>query len=164
MKRFPVLVCTFLVCGILVGCGADSKEGLIEDTVNMVQEAANHVSTIKSKINEAVKKSEEKGTKLDLTDAGKAADQLKKHGEESQKLKRRIELQRGSVSDAEKKEYAENKRSRLQSAFEDLVKKRDELNKVLAKAETINQAAKKAVEDLRDKIRDAESPFESLAR
>jgi two-component SAPR family response regulator len=164
MKRFLVLACTFLVCGSLVGCGTDSREGLIEDTINMVQQAAADVGNIKSRVNDAIKKADEKGTKLDLTEAGKAADQLKKLGEEAQKIKRRIELDRASITDEDRENYAKAKRERLESAFDDLVKKRNDLNKSLAKAEQINQAAKIAVEQLRERIRDAESPFEALAR
>ena len=165
MKRLPVLVCTFFLCGFLVGCGTDSKEGLIEDTINMVQQAANDVGNIKSRVNEAIKKVDEKGSKLDLADAGKAADQLKKLGEEAQKIKRRIELDRASITDEDRQTYADNKRGKLASVFGDLIKERNDLNKALDKAEKSNiPNAKKAVNDLREKIRDAESPFESLAR
>src|SRR5450755_364278 len=110
MKRLLVLACTFLLCGFLAGCSTDSREGLIEDTINMVAEAANDVSNIKSRVNDAIKKADEKGTKLDLTEAGKAADQLKKLGEEAQKIKRRIELDRASITDEDRANYAEKKR------------------------------------------------------
>ena len=133
MKRILVLGSTFLLCGLFIGCGTDSREGLIDDTINMIQQAATDVGNIKSRVNEAIKKSEEKQTKLDLSDAMKAADQLKKIGETAQTIKRRL-------------------------------KQKTELNKSLTKAEEINTAAKESVEKLREKIRDAESPFESLAR
>ncbi len=164
MKRTLVLAGAFCLCGLLVGCGTDSREGLIEDTINMVQQAATDVGNIKSRVNEAIKKADEKRTKLDLTDAGKAADQLKKLGEEAQKIKRRIELDRASVTEEDKANYADKKKERLASAFSDLLKQRNELNKALTNAEAINQAAKDAVEKLRERIRDAESPFEALAR
>jgi chromosome segregation ATPase len=164
MKRSLVLAGAFLLFGCLFGCGADSRIGLIDDTINLVQQAAADVGNIKSKVNEAIKKAEEKGTKLDLTDAGKVADQLKKLGETAQKIKRNIELDRASITDEDKVNYVEKRKGQLESAFADLLKQRNDLNKSLAKAEQINQAAKKAVEDLRDKMRDAESPFEALAR
>jgi len=166
MKRVLVLGSTFLMCGILIGCSSDSREGLIDDTITMIETAATDVGNIKSRVVDAVKKVND-GTeqKLNLNEALKAADQLKKFGEESQKIKRRIEQERAPLTEEERKSYVEKKRDKLKSAFDILLKRHVELNKALADAEQINHpSAKIEVEKLRDRFRDALSPFESLAR
>ena len=165
MKRFLVLGSAFLLCGMLIGCGTDSREGLIDDTIGMIETAATDVGNIKTRVNEAVKRVQDgKDPKLDLDLAMKAADQLKKIGEESQKIKRRIEQERATITEEERKTYTEKKRERLSAAFGTLQKRHTELNKALADAEQLSASAKTEVEKLREKFRDAQSPFESLAR
>ena len=77
---------------------------MISDTISLLDLAATDVGNITTKVNDAVKKVEDgKSTKLDLTDANKATEQLKKTGEKTQEIKRRIEQARSSVTDDERK-------------------------------------------------------------
>src|SRR5437879_4865408 len=135
MKRILAPVGAFLLSILLVGCGTDSREGLIEDTARMIGQAATEIRNIDKRVNDAVAKSSEKGTKLDLTDAMKAADQLKKAGEEAQKIKRRIDIDRGTVTEEDKEKYSKTSAEKLQPEFEELLKRRNELNASLQKAE-----------------------------
>src|SRR4051812_28969978 len=114
MYRLFLIGVTLSLCGLLTGCGGDSYEGLISDTISQIDLAANDVANIRDQVNKAVKKFDE-GTakKLDLSLAGKAAEQLKKTGVDAQIIKRRIEQVRTRVTDDERKTYAKNKRDEL---------------------------------------------------
>ena len=161
MKRFLVLGCTFL----LVGCGSDSREGLIDDAVGMINSATREVGTIKTNVNKAVEEVQSgKEPKLDLSNAMKSADQLKKIGEEAQKIKRRIEQERATITEEEKEMYFTKKRDDLRRESEALLKKHAELNKALNEAEQLSSSAKAEVEKLREKLTEAQSPFVALTR
>ena len=81
MKRLLQAAGILSVSIVLAGCGSDSREGLIDDTVGMMNQAATEMGNIKKRVNEAVDKVKN-GTsnKLDLAEAMKAADELKKSG------------------------------------------------------------------------------------
>jgi hypothetical protein len=81
-----------------------------------------------------------------------------------QKLKVTRVDQAGASTDEEKKEFAERHRGRINNAYSDLLKAKKDLNDELQKAEAIDADARKKVEELRTKIREAEGPFETLAR
>ncbi len=166
MKRSLVFGITFFLCLALVGCGSDSKEGLIADTVRLIDLAATEVGNIKTKVKEATDKSNDTRKKLDLADAMSAAKKLKETGEVANQINKRIEkVRQKPISAEDKKANADNERERLNTAFANLHTKRQELRVELAKAEGLDVPnAKDEVQKLRDKIRDAESPFESLQR
>ena len=166
MKRSFILGAALLSCSLLAGCSSETHEGLISDTITLIEQAGSDVSTIKNQVNDAVKKLEDgKAKTLELKDAVKAADALKKTGEKAQEIKRRIEYAREKVTDEERKIYANHQKSRLNDAFKNLLKLREELRKSLDAAEkTSGENYKTAVNDLRKKIEDAQSPFESLSR
>jgi len=52
----------------------------------------------------------------------------------------------------------------LNAAFAELLKQKEELRAALAKAESLGPNAKSEVKLLREKIVEAESPFEALSR
>src|SRR5207253_1596403 len=93
-----------------------------------------------------------------------AAKKLQKTGEETQAIKVRLVDQAVASSDEEKKEFAERYRGRINAAYSELLSKKKELNDELQKAEAIDADARKKVDELRTKIREAEGPFETLAR
>ena len=163
MKRLLVCLSTLLLCVFFSGCSAETHEGLVSDTIERIGLAATEVGNIKSRVNEAVTKAQA-GKKLDLTDAIEATKKLKDTGDEMQKLKRKIEQVRAQITDEEKKNNASKNKARLTAAFSDLLKQKDELRTALAEAEKLSPSAKTAVKDLRDKIVEAESPFEALSR
>lgn len=160
--RLLMVGITVVMCGMLIGCGSDTHVGLISDTIGMIDLAGTEVGNIKSRVNEAVKKVEEgKTAKLDLSDAFKAADKLKSTGDQAQIIKRKIEQVRSSITDDERKTMAAEQRGRLSEAFKGLLKQKEQLRQALEAADKINE---KEVDKLREKIREAESPFEALAR
>ncbi len=166
MMRCVWVGCALVFCSMLVGCGGESHEGLINDTITQMDAAGTQVGHIKNRVNDAVKDFESgKSPKLDLTEATKATEGLKKAGEEFQNLKRKVEQKRGSINDEDRKAYAANQKDKLNNAFKTLVDRREQLRKALEQAEEVKLGAGKgAVHDLRKKIVEAEGPFEALAR
>lgn len=162
MKRSMVLGCALLLCAAIVGCTSDTHAGLLTETIGLMNQASTEVGLIKTRVKEATDKA--KGGKIDLSEAMKAADKLKQTGEDANKVKKLIERVRGRVTEEERKENAEKHGRALNQAVEDLWKAKQSLQKQLAEAELISESAKREVERLREKIRDAESPFEALAR
>ena len=166
MMRCVLVGCTLVLCGMLVGCGGESHEGLINSTIQAMDDAGSKIKIIKDRVSDAIKMVEEKeSTKLDLVEATKATEGLKKAGEEFQKLKRRVEQVRGSITDKDRETYAANQKPNLNNAFKSLVDQREQLRKTLEQAEEMkNGAYKGQVLDLRKKIVEAEGAFEALAR
>lgn len=160
MKRVRILGVAFFLCGIMVGCGPETREGLVADTIKRMELAASEVGNITSAVETATKAAEE-GKKLDFTEAGKAAEKLKETGTKIVEIKQRIDIVRASITDDEKKTYADSQKESLNKAFETLLKRKTKLHEALAAAE---QYDKLKVDELRKKIVDAESPFAAQAR
>jgi predicted nucleic acid-binding Zn-ribbon protein len=163
MKRFLVCSASLLLSVLFVGCNTDTHDGLVSDTIHMIGIAGTEVGNIKSRVTEATEKAKA-GKKLDLADAIEATKKLKDTGDEAQKLKRKIEQVRAQISDEDKKGNATKHKAKLTAAFQELLTQKEQLRTALAEAEKISPSAKTAVKDLRDKIVEAESPFEALSR
>jgi hypothetical protein len=164
MKRFLVVSGVFLLCGLLVGCSSDTREGLVKETITMLDAAATDIGIINTKVKAAVEVSKTEGKKLDLTEAMGATKKLKETGDQAQLVKRRIEQVRAQITDEERKAYAKSLKNELNAAFAALLKNKEALRATLAEAEKLGTQAQGAVADLRAKIVEAESPFESLSR
>lgn len=160
MKRLFIVSAFFALCLSLTGCGGDTNEKLITDTITRMGIAATEVGNIKARVDDALKKVE-KGESLDLSEAMEATIKLKETGAEFQRLKQRIEQLRSQVTEQDRKVYADNQRGKLNTAFKALIDNREELRKALLEAEKHGKAE---VTKLRAKITDAESPFEALSR
>jgi L-fucose isomerase-like protein len=160
MKRFWMFAGVFALCTLLTGCGQETREGLVTDTVARMKTAANQVGTITSKVKEATDAAKG-GKKLDLTEAAKAADALKETGVKIVEIKQRIDLVRQQITDDERKEYAEGVKKSLNDAFAGLLTQKKELREALAAAEVYD---KSKVDELRKRIVEAEGPFEAQAR
>ena len=163
MKRFLFCSAALLLSIFFVGCSSDSHDGLVSDTIHMIGIAGTEVGNIKSRVTEATDKAKA-GKKLDLTDAIEATKKLKDTGDEAQKLKRKIEQVKAQITPEDQKLNVQKHKDKLNAAFTELLKQKDELRTALAEAEKISPSAKTAVKDLRDKIVEAESPFEALSR
>ena len=164
MKRLIGYCGTVALCIFLSGCGSDTHEGLVSATVNLMNQAGQEVGIIKGKVTDAIAKSNE-GKKFDLTDAIDATKKLKETGDDFQKLKRRIEQIRGQITPEEQIENAKKYRAKLADAFAGLAKERAELSATLQEAERLPAAnARVDVKNLREKLTEAESPFEALSR
>ncbi|MSQ95945.1 MAG: hypothetical protein EXR98_15515 [Gemmataceae bacterium] len=160
MKRLLMFGGFVAFCLSLVGCGGDTNERLITDTIARMGLAATEVGNIKARVDDAIVKAKE-GKVLDLADAIEATVKLKETGKDLQKLKQRIEELRSQVTKEDQKIFAENQKTKLNAAFRALLDNREDLRKVLLEAETYN---KTEVAKLREKITDAEGPFTSLSR
>jgi hypothetical protein len=129
----------------------------------MIENATTKVDNIKTKVDEAVKRMET-SRKLDFTEAIEACKQLKENGDEAQKLRQRIERVRAKITEEERVRNLGKFKDSLNMKFGDLLKKKEELRTALADAEKLGGNSKQAVKELREKIVEAESPFEALSR
>jgi hypothetical protein len=166
MKRLFQAGGVLCFCIVLAGCSSDSREGLISDTILMMNQAAKDTDDIQQAV-VAATKDVEKGTsnKLNLTAAMKAADKLKATGDKTLEIKARIEMVKSQITNEDKEANASNKKQELDAAFNNLKAKEDALLKTLADAEKLNVSkAKESVEELRKKYVIARSPFEALTR
>lgn len=166
MKRFLSAAGMIVLSVVLIGCGHDTHEGLIQDTVVMMNAASTQVKNISDRVKEATERYKTDSKKgLDLTDALKAADELKKTGNKALQIKQAIDQYRKNITDEDQKINAEKQKDDIRAAFKKLYERRDELRAALAEAEKLDNGKEKAkVEALRDKIVEAEGPYESLTR
>lgn len=165
MKRLAGLAAALVTCGLLAGCGGESRADLVNTTVQMMRDAAVQMGSVTKQINTAVEKSKKEGggKQLDLSAAIKATETLRKTGDNAQRIKAKLEEQRDSITEAERKRLHENEElvRNVNDAYSQLVKEKRDLEKALVEATAIDR---RATERLRDKIREAVGPFESLAR
>jgi chromosome segregation ATPase len=165
MKRVLFAGLSLTMCVVLAGCAAETDEGLISETVDMMNSASGQISNIKSKVKAATDKAKtDNKSTVDLSDAVEATKRLKAVSEEAMMLKRKVELKRTSITEEEKKSYAEKQKDQLNAAFTELLKQKVELQKQLVETEKLGANAKVEVDKLRERIREAESPFENIAR
>lgn len=157
-----MFACVFLFCNLLTGCGSDTHEGLVQETIQQMRAAGTEVSIITAKVRDATDEAKKANkSKLDLTAAGKAADKLKDTGARIVLLKQRIDYVKSKITAEEREEFAKNNRTALSDAFKKLLQEKEDLRKALADAEAID---KDRTDELRKKIVEAESPFEAQAR
>ena len=161
MRRLPVLLGTFALCGLLVGCGGDTRDYLVTQTVSLMNEAATATNGVTESVTKAVKTAGTDKNKLDLTEAAKATDALRETGKKLQEMKQRTDNLRGQVDQGERDANAEAYRTKIVGSMEELTTAKESLQKALKEAENLN---KKKTDDLRTKIREAEAPFEAIAR
>lgn len=168
MKRvlFASAACLFSLG--LVGCTSDSHEGLVSETIEMLDNATTAIKNITKQVETAVETAEKNNQKLDLSKAMAETKKLKKTGEDAQFLKKRIEEQRAQITDENRKAYAEKKKAALNDAFKALLRQKDDLRKALANAENrdgqFKDQFKAQVKELRERLVEAEGPFEALSR
>jgi hypothetical protein len=161
MKRTLVLLGTSLLCVMLAGCDADPRSDAVKGVVSLMNNAAGDVNSITKAVTDAIDKHKKENTPLELTDAIAAAKLLAVRGKELQDFKVARIDQIKPATEEEKVDLAEKYRSGINTAVTALVKAKTELNTSLLAAEAID---KDKVEELRTKIREAEGPFEALAR
>jgi len=161
MKRICTLGLAIIFGCMLTGCGPETREGLVTDTIERMKIATIEVGAITAKVNEAVEEAKKPGGKLNLKAATIQAEKLKETGVKIVEIKQRIDMIRANVTESEQKSYAESQRESLNAAFKNLLTKKEELRTALNAAEAFDSVQ---VAALRQKIVDAESPFEAQAR
>jgi hypothetical protein len=164
MKRFLVFCVAMLPAMFLSGCNSDTSVGLVKETVALLERATARVGDIKGRVEDAIKKAKADNKKIDLSEAMAATKELKEVATKAQNLKREIDRERLTITDDERKANVESQKEQLSAAFAALLKQRNELNAQLEIAERMDKRNQRDVNDLRAKIRDAESPFEAIAR
>ena len=161
MNRILVLLGTSLFCVILTGCGGDPRGDTVGAVVGLMNGAAGDVKSITTAVDKAIDKHKKENVPLELTDAIAAAKLLAETGKKLQEIKTNQIDHIKPATEEEKVELADKYKGRINTAVGDLVKEKKELNNALQRAEAID---KDKVEELRTKIREAEGPFEALAR
>jgi hypothetical protein len=164
MKRFLVLLSALFICGMLTGCPSDPRGDAVSSVVDLMNSAAQDVGGITKEVDKAIEKSKKDNAALDLSDAIKAAKSLEEKGKALQKVKTEQVDRVKPANDDEKAEFANQFKVRINNALTDLVKSKSALNDALKRAEDVAGDAKVQVDELRVKIREAEGPFEALAR
>jgi hypothetical protein len=160
MKRALLLIGIVSFCSILPGCTSDQSEA-VEQVVQLMNTAAGNIGSITKAVQTAIDKHEKDKKAIDFTEAIKAAGNLEATGKKANELKVRQIQNFKPPDDATKQKIAEEYRTRITTAFTELVDAKKKLDEVLQKAEAINKAK---VDDLRSKIRQAEEPFDALNR
>ena len=162
MNRLWMLCVAFGMITFLVGCGGDTREGLVTDTIQRMGIATSEIGLITEAVNKAVDDVKNKKTKqLDLTEAKKLAGKLKETGAKIVEIKQRIDMVRSQITDSERQQYAESQQEALNTAFRKLLEAKTAYHTAMTAAEAYDKAK---VEELRKIVIDAESPFEAQAR
>jgi predicted nucleic-acid-binding protein len=160
MKRLMVLGAALVMGVTLVGCGSDPRKGLVDGTVENLQNAATKVANINKKIDEAVKKTES-GKTPDFKDAIQEVESLKDIAKKMRTLKTETEALKEKTPEEEQKALRETIRGPLNDAIERLSKAKRDLNDTLA---AVEQEHKDALKTVREKLTEAEGEFEAIAR
>jgi hypothetical protein len=146
----------------IVGCGSDPREALINSTIEYLKQAANDVATIKERVDEAVKKQENKKLSVkELKEAYSAIDSLKEVPKKLQLAKQRIESVSGSTTAEQREALRQQFQQKLSSAMARIEEERLALEKSIAAAEAVDADS---VKELRSKLTEAEGSFVILAR
>jgi oligoendopeptidase F len=146
----------------IVGCGSDPREALINSTIEYLKQAANDITTIKDRVDEAVKKQENKKLNAkELKEAYSAIDSLKEVPKKLQIAKQRIESVSGSTTAEQRESLRQQFQQKLSSAMARIEEERLALEKSIVAAEAVDADS---VKDLRSKLTEAEGSFEMLAR
>jgi oligoendopeptidase F len=146
----------------IVGCGSDPREALINSTIEYLKQAANDITTIKERVDEAVKKQENKKLSAkELKEAYSAIDSLKEVPKKLQIAKQRIESVSGSTTAEQRESLRQQFQQKLSSAMARIEEERLALEKSIVAAEAVDADS---VKDLRSKLTEAEGSFEMLAR
>ncbi len=161
MKRSALLLGAFWFCFILSGCSSDAQGDAVGNVVQLMQGAAGDIELVTREVDSAVNKFQKDKTPLDLGEAIKMTKKLEETGKKAQEAKVK-QIDRVKVADTEEKdELAAKFKGRINDAFSALMKAKKNLGEALQKAEAIDRDK---TEELRTKIREAEGPFETLAR
>lgn len=146
----------------IVGCGSDPREALINSTIEYLKQAANDVATIKERVDEAVKKQENKKLSAkELKEAYSAIDSLKEVPKKLQLAKQRIESVSGSTTAEQREALRQQFQQKLSSAMARIEEERLALEKSITAAEAVDADS---VKELRSKLTEAEGSFVILAR
>src|SRR5262245_61031685 len=106
MKSGLVLLGAFMLA-LVGGCASDQREGQASTVITLAEGTTGKIVTVRERIEDAIKKLDEKADKLDLTDAMKAAEELTFKGREMQHRAQEIRAIREPITDQERQQYVE---------------------------------------------------------
>ncbi len=146
----------------LAGCSTDQLEGYITSTIDLMKHASNEVGTIKDRVNDAIKKAEDKKLSAkELKEATGAIDSLRELGKKMQIVKQKADAAGATITAEQKEEFRQRYQQKLNSALADLEEQRVALQKTLQEAEAMDA---EGIRELRTQLTQAEGVFAVLAR
>lgn len=147
----------------LVGCGSDSRDSIISNQNIQISEAATSAGNIKAKIEEFVKKKEnkdEEGAKKELDEAVGEAKKLKEIAQKMQSLSTMANSRTPGTPD-EKKALLEKHLSRINDTHSELKTAHRAMKRELDEAK---KKYDEALQPLTLALNDAEGEFAAIAR
>lgn len=154
------------LCGLmaaLIGCGSDSRDSIIKNTNTLVAEVASSAGTIKSKVDEFVRKKDAKddeGAKKELEEAVAEAKKLEDTAKKLQMMSARASNATPATAE-EKKANLKNYEKAINATREELISSHREMKKALADA---NKKYEDALKPLMVEMSKAEGEFAAIVR
>jgi len=147
----------------LFGCGSDSRESILSNSNNLVAEVATSAGNIKSRVEEFVRKKDNKddeGAKKELDEAIAEARKLEETARKLQSVASRASSL-APLTAEEKKTYLEKSKARINTTRDDLITSHREMKKTLAEA---NAKYEDALKPLMTELSKAEGEFAAIVR
>jgi hypothetical protein len=166
MRKWAVLSSTFFLLAGISGCASDQRDSLITGTIQETDRAATTLGSIKSALNEALKKADKEKRPLaakDLEEAVKQTDTLKTIGREMQKIKQKTDSLKEALTKEDQEKLLDRYKDKVTPAVTRLQEEQQELNKVLAKVKQA-EAQKDALEPFLRGFKEAQGEFAVLAK
>jgi hypothetical protein len=169
MRKLYALLGALLMCAV-VGCGEDTNEKIIADTVSILDGTRSDIEQITKTIGDAVSQAKKDGKPLDLTKIEKATQEtaaFKKKAEALQRYKAETDVIKDVVTPQQREEFAKKYKSQFQEKLQRLDEAQKSLEAALRDAETVaasNAESKDAVGKLRDALKEAQNEFEVLTK
>jgi ABC-type phosphate transport system auxiliary subunit len=152
----------FLAPVALVGCSSDPREEYITRAVQYINDATNHITTIKDQVDKAISQAKDKKLSAkELREANSSIDGLRELGKKMQLVKQGADGASTTLTAEEKEELRKQYQTKVQGALTALEESRVELQTKLQEAEAIDP---EGIRELRNQLTQAEGVFAVLAR
>lgn len=165
MRKYLVRGCTLLVLLGVAGCGGGERDGLINETIALLNRATTVIGNIKNGVVAGMKTAESEKRKIKAEDFESIMKDLipefKDVGTKMQMVKRQIDAHKEGVTEEQRKALAEKFATPTRTATAALQEEQKQLHAVLQRAQSIDADA---VKDLKQKLTEAQGEFETIAK
>ena len=146
----------------LVGCSSDPREEYITRAVQYINDATNHIETIKDQVDKAISQAKDKKLNAkELREANSSIEGLRELGTKMQLVKQGADAAGATLSAEEKEDLRKRYQTKIQTALAALEESRVKLQEKLLEAEAIDP---EGIRELRNQLTQAEGVFAVLAR
>jgi hypothetical protein len=172
MKKWIVLLGTFLLSCMCVGCSQDPNDELVARTIAQLNATTGFFEQVAKTVNEAGQDYKNNNKAQALVKIQKAiteAGQFKTPAAELQQIKARTEIRKDNISTAEKETLDSKYKAPFMSALAELDTAQKKLTDALKKTERAADEAndmdgKNSLELLRQKLKEAQDEFEVFTK